>query len=152
MVDDLARKNGYKPLRPVPLTRTSRRNNKPSDLYKVPLKLPYVSEEVSSKIRSYIKKKKLAVRPIFTPGRTLSQIFASPALLTRDCARWGILKTAKSAPLSPMALVTRGTWCIEWTAACARISTKGKHTDPATIDSVNMLGLLIIPPHILKMP
>ena len=65
---------------------------------------------------------------------------------------WEILKTAKSAPLLPTALVIRGTWCIEWTAACVRISTKGKHTDPATIDSVNTLGLPVIPRHILTMP
>ena len=56
IVDDLARKNGYRPQRPPTHHTTSRRRN-PSSSYKAPLKLPYVSEEVSNKIRTYIKKK-----------------------------------------------------------------------------------------------
>ena len=104
IVDDLARKNGYKPLRPVPLTRTSRRNNNSSDSYKAPLKLPHVSEEVSSKIRTYIKKKKLAVRPIFTPGRTLSQRFCQSRPLDKRLCTLGNPQNCKICPL-----ITNGT-------------------------------------------
>ena len=91
-------------LRPVPLTRTSRRNNKPSDSYKVPLKLPYVSEEVSSKIRTYIKKKKLAVRPIYTPGRTLNQRFCQSRPLDKRLCTLGNPRNCKICPL-----ITNGT-------------------------------------------
>ena len=55
IVDNLAKKNGYKPRRPVPQPTSQRRRH--TSEYKAPLKLPYVSEEVSSKIRTYIRKK-----------------------------------------------------------------------------------------------
>ena len=41
------------------------------------LKLPYLSDNVSNKIRYYVKSRKLPVRIIFTPGNTLRQMFCS---------------------------------------------------------------------------
>ena len=103
IVDDLARKNGYRPQRPPTHHTTSRRRN-PSSSYKAPLKLPYVSEEVSSKIRTYIKKKKLAVRPIFTPGQTLSQRFCQSRPLDKRICTLGNSRNCKICPL-----ITNGT-------------------------------------------
>ena len=103
IVDDLARKNGYRPQRPPSHHTTSRRRS-PSSSYKAPLKLPYVSEEVSSKIRTYIKKKKLAVRPIFTPGQTLSQRFCQSRPLDKRICTLGNSRNCKICPL-----ITNGT-------------------------------------------
>jgi len=47
------------------------------DPNKTTCKLPYISEEVSNKIRGYIKKHKIPVRPVFYPGRTLGQALSS---------------------------------------------------------------------------
>ena len=59
IVDDLARKIGYRPQRPSPTHHTTPRRRSPSSSYKAPLKLPYVSEEVSNKIRTYVESLRL---------------------------------------------------------------------------------------------
>ena len=74
IVDSLAEKNGYPPRQVSSDTRRRARGNT-SASYKAPLKLPYISEAICNKIRNYIKQKKLDVRPIFTPGKTLGQQF-----------------------------------------------------------------------------
>jgi len=88
IVDNLAATNGYKDSRAVFDNTTGRkkRRGKPEQTYKAPLLLPYISEPVSNKIRNYIKQQKLDIRPIFKPGRTLSQKFCrSRPLDTKLC-------------------------------------------------------------------
>ena len=75
-----------------------------SSSYKAPLKLPYVSEEVSNKIRTYIKRTKLAVRPIFTSGRTLSRRFCQSRPLDKRICTLGNSRNRKICPL-----ITNGT-------------------------------------------
>ena len=75
IVDELARGNGYQPRGSGPTNRPNRKRKKKKEGYRAPLKLPYISELVSQKIRSYIKQRKLPIRPIFTPGRTLKDMF-----------------------------------------------------------------------------
>ena len=97
IVDDLAKKNGYRPGNPA--TQQTARRRRRSTEYRAPLKLPYISEEVSSKIRQYIKRKKLAVRPIFTPGRTLSQRFCQSRPLDKKVCTLGNPRNCKICPL-----------------------------------------------------
>ena len=41
------------------------------------LKLPYISEAISSQVVKFVKKHKLPVKVIFTPGRKLRDVFCS---------------------------------------------------------------------------
>ena len=74
IVDELAVKNGYEPRKNYPSAK--KKKNKGTE-YRAPLKLPYLSDNVSNKIRNYVKSRKLTVRIIFTPGNTLQQMFCS---------------------------------------------------------------------------
>ncbi|KAL5268773.1 hypothetical protein ACHWQZ_G002580 [Mnemiopsis leidyi] len=74
IVDELARSNGYIPRSNGPQS-ANRRRKKGNQGYQAPLKLPYISEKTSNQIRNYIKSRKLPIRPIFTPGRTLKDMF-----------------------------------------------------------------------------
>ena len=48
--------------------------------------IPYTSERDSNRIRNYVKSKNIPVRPVFTPGTTLKQIFCNSRLLdTTSC-------------------------------------------------------------------
>ena len=77
LVDHLLRCNGYanpremkeEKLKPVPKSE--------SEDKKVCLKLPYVSEQVSTNICSFIQKRKLPIAVIFTPGKKLRELFCS---------------------------------------------------------------------------
>ena len=75
MVDDIAIKNGYTNSRELSRTRKTRNKKKQGSGYIAPLILPYLSENINNKIRNYIRQHKLAIRPIFKPGRTLRQQF-----------------------------------------------------------------------------
>ena len=62
------------------LPQSNKKKNKRKDNteYRAPLKLPYLSEGVSNKIRNYVKSIKLPVRIIFTQaGNSLQQRFCS---------------------------------------------------------------------------
>ena len=48
-----------------------------TDSETVCLKLPYISERVSEKITTFIRKRNLPIRVIFTPGKKLRDIFCS---------------------------------------------------------------------------
>ena len=48
-----------------------------TDSETVCLKLPYISERVSEKITTFIRKRNLPIRVIFTPGKKLRDLFCS---------------------------------------------------------------------------
>ena len=51
------------------------------------VRIPYTSERDSNRIRNYVKSKGIPIRPIFTPGTTLKQMFCkSRPLDTASCA------------------------------------------------------------------
>ena len=70
----LTRWNGYQPQGNTAPTNARNRRTR-EEGYRAPLKLPYISDVICNKIRNYIKQRKLPIRPIFTPGRTLKDMF-----------------------------------------------------------------------------
>ena len=58
IVDERAVKNGYEPRNNYPSAK--KKKNKSTE-YRAPLKLPYLSDNVSNKIRNYVKSRKLPV-------------------------------------------------------------------------------------------
>ena len=79
VVDKLLRYNGYKNPRDL---RTSKQGvssvyDKDKGHTSVHLKLPYMSENISKQIVKFVRKQKLPVKVIFTPGRKLRDIFCS---------------------------------------------------------------------------
>ena len=89
IVDKVLEQNGYpKPRKFI----TSRRKCGESAGKKKKVKpitnvcIPYTSERDSNRIRNYVKSKNIPVRPVFTPGTTLKQIFCnSRPLDTTSC-------------------------------------------------------------------
>ena len=76
IIDHLLRCNGYKSPRmfkDIQLPNVGGISRKKDDT--VYLKLPYVSEDVSNKICKFIRRHKLPVTVIFTPGTKLREIF-----------------------------------------------------------------------------
>ena len=49
-----------------------------ADQRTVTLKLPYMSEEISSSITKFIRRKKLPIAVVFLPGIKLNDLFCSP--------------------------------------------------------------------------
>ena len=93
VVDKLLHYNGYKNPRDL---RTSKQGvssvyDKDKGHTLVHLKLPYMSEAISKQIVKFVRKQKLPVKVIFTPGRKLRDIFCSsrpydkPKCTRRNC-------------------------------------------------------------------
>ena len=80
IVDKVLEQNGYPKPRKF---KTSRRKCGESAGNKKKVKpltnvcIPYTSERDSNRIRNYVKSKNIPVRPVFTPGTTLKQIFCN---------------------------------------------------------------------------
>ena len=72
--------------------------------YRAPLKLPYLSDNVSNKIRNYVKSRKLPVRIIFTLGNTLRQMFCSSRPFDKPSC---VLGNPKKCQICPK--ITNGT-------------------------------------------
>ena len=89
IVDSVLQQNGY--LRPRSFKTSIRKCSEPTGKKSkvTPLTnvcIPYTSERDSNRIRNYIKSKSIPVRPIFTPGTTLKQMFCKSRLLdTPSC-------------------------------------------------------------------
>ena len=90
VVDHLLRCNGYS--NPRELTSFHLKGYQPPENTKsVKLKLPYISEYVSKEIFAFIKKRKLPISVIFTPGKKLKDLLCSsrpydkPKCTTRNC-------------------------------------------------------------------
>ena len=84
VVDKLLRYNGYKNPRDL---RTSKQGvssvyDKDKEHTLVHLKLPYMSEAISKQIVKFVRKQKLPVKVIFTPGRKLRVIALPRPLCT----------------------------------------------------------------------
>ena len=76
IVDNLLRRNGYSNPRSVHQTAKNNRVKTAKNQQELtPLRIGYVSEQVSNKIRNYIKRSKLPIRPIFLPGNKLRTMF-----------------------------------------------------------------------------
>ena len=76
-VDHLLRCNGYANPRDMKDQKMKSREKQASDEKTVCLKLPYVSERVSENIRTFIRKRNLPIKVIFTPGKKLRELFCS---------------------------------------------------------------------------
>ena len=87
MVNELLVRNGYKPNPPkTSKNKVSRKHNRETDNYTI-LTLPYTTEGESKQVRAYLKKRKLPIKPVFLPGRTLrSTLTASRPLDSPTCS------------------------------------------------------------------
>ena len=128
IVDKLAAENGYSDSRQMgqptsaPGTKKKKKKKKKKNTeYLAPLVLPYISEVVCNKIRNYIKQQKLKIRPIFKPGRTLSQMYCkSRPLDTRIC----VLGNPSNCDVCPM--ISNGNCsmsCLVYRITCKLCST-----------------------------
>ena len=77
LVDHLLRCNGYANPREMKEQKLKPLEQSESQDGKVCLKLPYISERVSMNICSFIRKRKLPITVIFTPGKKLRELFCS---------------------------------------------------------------------------
>ena len=114
VVDKLLRYNGYKNPRDL---RTSKQGvssvyDKDKGHTLVHLKLPYMSEAISKQIVKFVRKQKLPVKVIFTPGRKLNDIFCSsrpydkPKCTRRNCVVCDNLEKGDCTTQAPVYLVT----------------------------------------------
>ena len=76
VVDHLLRCNGYTNPRQIQLTRMTGLSM-PKNTSNVMLKLPYISEYVSKEVLRFIKKRKLPISVVFTPGMKLRDLLCS---------------------------------------------------------------------------
>ena len=89
IVDSVLQQNGYP--KPCSFKTFRRKCSEPTGKKRkvTPLTnvwIPYTSKRDSNRIRNYIKRKSIPVRPIFTPGTTLKQMFCkSRPLDTTSC-------------------------------------------------------------------
>ena len=75
IVDSVLKQNNYpSPRSYATSARVSTPKRQNNNKY-VTLTLPYTTEKDANRIRNYIKAKKMQVRPVFTPGKTLKQTF-----------------------------------------------------------------------------
>ena len=112
VVDHLLRCNGYQ----NPRELTSRRlkgYRPPENTKSVILKLPYISEYVSKEIFTFLKKRKLPILAVFTPGRKLKDLLCSsrpydkPKCMTRNCKICACLQDDVSCTVKhPVYLIT----------------------------------------------
>ena len=76
------------------------------------LKLPYMSEAISKQIVKFVRKQKLPVKVIFTPGRKLRDVFCSsrpydkPKCTRRNCVVCDSLEKGDCITQAPVYLVT----------------------------------------------
>ena len=78
IIDYLLQCNGYSnPRQYINHRLKGTRPSGSNKLQSVPLKLPYVSEQISDEILKFIKTRKLPVNVIFTPGTKLRDLFCS---------------------------------------------------------------------------
>ena len=114
VVDNLLRCNGYKNPRDL---RTSKQGvssgyDKNKEQNMVYLKLPYISEAISSQVVKFVKKHKLPVKVIFTPGRKLRDVFCSSrpydkqTCRRKNCVVCDNLEKGKCTIQTPVYLVT----------------------------------------------
>ena len=101
IVDNLLQVNGYERPRERFGSAASRRRRKSGGKRKeqenrVALVLPYMSEHTTCRINNYIRQKKLPVRPIFTPGKTLGSMLTSSR--PQDSPKCGLGRTCKICP------------------------------------------------------
>lgn len=83
MVDGLLTQNGYPNPRLYDTKKTgSKRLGKKHPQFTT-VCLPYTSESDSNRIRRYIRRNRIPLRPVFTPGKTLRQIFCNSRPLDR---------------------------------------------------------------------
>ena len=86
LVDKLLVKNGYS--KPRQMIKPKKQPTKKEAKRLVTLTLPYTSDKDANRIRNYIKFNKMPVRPVFTPGKTLTQTFCrSRPFDQKECVR-----------------------------------------------------------------
>ena len=88
MVDDVLIQNNYPTPRTFKEERTTGTKKKKNSTKLTTLCLPYISEGVSNKIRNHVKSNDVPVKLIFTPGKTLKQLFTNSRPFDRTvCCR-----------------------------------------------------------------
>ena len=108
MIDKLLNKNGYMNPRNHLHTRSTRtRNvNRTNKKHLTILKIAYISEYTSNRIRNTIKTSGLPIRPIFIPGRKLKDVFVRSRPYDQPIC---ILGNQENCPICP--LITGGNTC-----------------------------------------
>ena len=74
ILDDLLTKNGYQEPRSYVNRRRSNRNNLNSDDNRTVLRLDFISDSISNRIRNYVKQNRLPIKVTFSPARKLRNI------------------------------------------------------------------------------
>ena len=117
---------------------SAKKNKNKSTEYRAPLKLPYLSDNVSNKIRNYVKSRKLPVRIIFTPRNTLRQMFCSSRPFDQPSC---VLGNPKKCQICPK--ITNGTCAMKhavYRLNCLLCEGSQDFNEGETIDLWNIPG------------
>ena len=96
ILDDLLTKNGYQDPRRYLNRRRNNRNNLNSDDDRTVLRLDFISDSISNKIRNYVKQNHLPIKVTFSPAKKLRNIVCNNRPYDR---RKCIINSCKICPL-----------------------------------------------------